>query len=275
MEILSLLVYPFIACVLLIGIHAYFGVHVLERGIIFVDLSMAQFIALGIAVSFLMGGHDAPHSHDFYAVVFAFIGALILSISKRISRHVNIEAFIGVMYVFSLAASLMILDRTPHGLEEFEAILNGNILWVTKGELVKTAVLYGVIGLFHFIFRKRFFALSYEGKGGVLWEFLFFLSFALVLTSSVSMAGVLQVFSFLVIPALIGKLFTKNPTKILIGGWAIGVCVSILCIAASYHFDIPTAPLIVASLGVMFFTILGFKILRDTYKRSGINADDN
>ncbi|MBF0537922.1 MAG: metal ABC transporter permease [Nitrospirae bacterium] len=257
METLFFLMYPFLACVLLISIHAYFGIHVLERGIIFVDLSLAQFIALGIAVSFL-GGHDGQ-GHDLYSIVFAVIGALILSCSKAISRHINVEAFIGVMYVFSLAASILILERTPHGFDEFKAILNGNILWVTKKELIETFCLYATIGAFHFIFRRRFFCLSYEGKGGFLWEFLFFLSFALVLTSSVKLAGILQVFSFLVIPALIGKLFTKSPANMLIIGWLTGLVVSILAIAASYSLDIPTAPLIVASMSAVFFASLALK----------------
>ena len=120
------------------------------------------------------------------------------------------EAFIGVLYIFSLAGSILILDRTPHGLEEFKAILNGNILWVTPSDLLKTFILYAAIGLLHLVFRKKFFALSYEESNGPFWEFLFFLSFAFVLVSSVQLAGILQVFSFLVIPALIGRLFTRS-----------------------------------------------------------------
>lgn len=259
MEALTFLFYPFLGCVLLILIHAYFGIHILERGIIFVDLAMAQFIALGIALAFLLG-HEGS-ARNYYAVAFAVVGASILSMARRIKRIVNMEAFIGVLYIFSLAGSFLILDRTPHGLEEFKAILNGNILWVTPSDLLKTFILYAAIGLLHLVFRKKFFALSYEESNGPFWEFLFFLSFAFVLVSSVQLAGILQVFSFLVIPALIGRLFTRSPMKILIGGWGIGLAASMIGITFSYKLDLPTAPLIVASLSVAFFILLIFRIV--------------
>lgn len=166
------------------------------------------------------------------------------------------EAFIGVLYIFSLAASILILDRTPHGLEEFKSILNGNILWVTPSDLLKTFILYATIGLLHFIFRMKFFELSTGNGDGTFWEFLFFLSFAFVLVSSVQLAGVLQVFSFLVIPALIGRLYTRDPVKILVGGWGIGLAASMAGIALPYRMDLPTVPLVVASLRAVFFLLL-------------------
>lgn len=255
MEALNFLLYPFLGCVLLILIHAYFGIHILERGIIFVDLALAQFIALGIATAFLAGHEEGTH-RTVYAVLFAVLGASILSAARSIKRSVNMEAFIGVLYIFSLAASILVLDRTPHGLEEFKTILNGNILWVTPSAILKTFLLYAAIGLLHFVFRKKFFALSYENGNGRFWEFLFFLSFAFVLVSSVQIAGILQVFSFLVIPALIGRLYTRDPAKILFGGWGIGLAASMLGIALSFKYDLPTAPLIVASLSVTFFLLL-------------------
>jgi len=259
MEALAFLFYPFLGCVLLILIHAYFGIHILERGIIFVDLAMAQFIALGIALAFLLG-HEGS-ARNYYAVAFAVVGASVFSMARRIQRIVNMEAFIGVLYIFSLAGSILILDRTPHGLEEFKSILNGNILWVTSSDILKTFILYAAIGLLHLVFRKKFFALSYEESNGPFWEFLFFLSFAFVLVSSVQLAGILQVFSFLVIPALIGRLFTRSPMKILIGGWGIGLAASMVGITLSYKLDLPTAPLIVASLSVAFFILLVFRIV--------------
>ncbi len=162
-------------------------------------------------------GHESNGQYIF-AVIFAVIGASILSFSRQISRFVNIEAFIGVLYVFSLAGSVLILDRTPHGLEEFKAIMNGNILWLTPKDILHAFVLYAVIGVFQFIFRKKFFGLTYGTEYRFVWEFLFFLSFAFVLVSSVQIAGILQVFAFLVIPALIGRLYTREPSKILLGG---------------------------------------------------------
>ena len=194
MEALGFFLYPLAACVLLILMHTYFGIHILERGIIFVDLSLAQFIGIGIAVSCLTG--HGGSGEFIYPVVFAVLGAFILSLSRRIGKYTNIEAFIGVLYIFSLAASILILDRSPHGVEEFKNLLNGNIIWVNGRDIVSTAVLYGIIGIFHGIYRKSFFRLSRTGEGGFIREFLFFCSFAVVLIKSVQMAGILLVFFF-------------------------------------------------------------------------------
>jgi zinc/manganese transport system permease protein len=255
MEALNFLLYPFLACLLLIGIHAYFGIHILQRGIIFVDLALAQFIGIGLALSFLLGGEK----HVLLSLIFAMLGALILAFSKRAAKYVNIEAFIGVLYIFSVSTAILILDRSPHGLEEFKTIINGNIIWVTPGEILSTFIVYGLVGLLHFIFWKKFYALSFEGKGGFWLEFLFFASFAVVLVKSVQMAGILQVFSFLVIPALIGRLFSGNPMRVLMTGWVLGVLVSIGGIFLSYKFDVPTAPVIVVSLSIIFFVFLGVR----------------
>ena len=257
METFGFLLYPFVACIILILIHTYFGIHILERGIIFVDLSLAQFVGVGVACSFLYG-HDNNIKYVL-PIIFAVLGAFILSLSRHISKHTNIEAFIGVLYIFSLAASMLILDRSPHGMEEFKTILNGNIIWVGGRDICSAFVLYAVIGIFHFIFRDRFFSLSCDGKGGYFWEFIFFLSFAVVLAKSVQMAGILQVFAFLIIPALIGRLFTREPLRILIGGWLLGIISSLLGLSASYKWDLPAAPLIVASLSCFFFIMLAVK----------------
>jgi len=258
MDAINFLVYPFLACLLLIVIHAYFGIHILQRGIIFVDLALAQFIGIGIAFSFLIGEEHGT----LLALAFALIGAFILSLSKRVSRLVNIEAFIGVLYIFSVSAAILILDRSPHGLEEFKTILNGSIIWVTPHEVLTTLFVYGIVGLLHFILRRRFLALTYEGKGTAFLEFLFFASFAVVLVKSVKMAGILQVFSFLVIPALIGRLYSLKPFTILMIGWIVGVLITIAGIALSYKLDAPTAPVIVSGLAFAFFVLLAIKAAR-------------
>jgi zinc/manganese transport system permease protein len=259
MDLLSFFAYPLLACILLVLIHTYFGIHILERGIIFVDLALAQFIGVGIAVSFLLG-YDGNEKYVF-SVLFAGLGAYLLAHSRRIARVTNIEAFIGVLYIFSLAAAILILDRTPHGLEDFKMILNGSILWVGPKDLIATSLLYAAIGLFQFFFRGRFFDLSYKGQGRFVWEFLFFLSFALVLVKSVEMAGILQVFAFLIIPALIGRFFTHQPARILIGGWILGFSASGAGIMMSYVWDLPTAPVIVASLSVLFLAIILVRLI--------------
>jgi len=254
METLSFLIWPFAACLLLLLIHTWFGVHILERGIIFVDLAMAQFISIGIALSMLTGAYRTE-----LAVLFAMIGALIMALTRRLERHVNVEAFIGILYIFSFATCTLILDRTAHGMEEFKAILNGNILWVTPEELASTALLYGAVGLLHWFMRKRFYDLTFKGNGSMWVEFLFFASFALVLVKSVMMAGILQVFAFLVVPALLGRLFFSTTRAVLLTGWLVGTAISSGGIAVSHLFDLPTAPLIVACLALLFFTALVLK----------------
>ncbi len=263
METLNFLFFPFLACLLLIAIHAYFGIHILERGIIFVDLALAQFIGIGIALAFVLGEEkSAPLS-----LFFAFLGAFILSLSKQAARHVNIEAFIGVLYIFSYSVSILILDHSPHGIEEFKAIMNGNIIWVTPKEVLYTFLIYAAVGILHFLFRKQFFALSFEKRGGLPMEFLFFASFAVVLVKSVAMAGILQVFSFLIIPALIGRLFFKKPLQMLLTGWLAGVLVTMGGIFASLKLDIPTSSAIVAGLALMFFLLLTVKALTGATRR--------
>jgi zinc/manganese transport system permease protein len=254
METLSFLIWPFGACLLLILIHTWFGVHILERGIIFVDLALAQFISIGIAVSMLTGGYRTV-----LAVLFALGGALIMTFTRRVARHVNVEAFIGVLYIFSFAICTLILDRTAHGMEEFKSILNGNILWVTPEALGSTALLYGAVGLLHWFLRKRFHDLTFKGEGPLWVEFLFFASFALVLVKSVMIAGILQVFAFLVVPALLGRLFFRSTAQILVAGWIAGTLVSSSGIAVSHLLDLPTAPVIVAGLALLFFMSLAVK----------------
>jgi len=251
METISFLAWPLGACLLLILIHTWFGVHILERGIIFVDLALAQFISIGIALSLLTGA-----DRMLLAVGFALCGALIMTMTRRLARHVNVEAFIGVLYIFSFAVCTLILDRTAHGMEEFKAILNGNILWVTPRTLASTALLYGAVGLLHWGLRRRFHDLTFKGEGPLWVEFLFFASFALVLVKSVMIAGILQVFAFLVVPALAGRLFFRSTGQVLLAGWLVGTLVSSGGIAVSHLMDLPTAPVIVAGLALLFFIAL-------------------
>ena len=254
MEALSFLFYPFAACVLLIMIHVYFGMHILERGLIFVDLSLAQFIGIGIACSVFFGAEDI--TKQIYLAVFAALGAIILSFSRSIARHTNIEAFIGVLYVFSLSAGVLILDRSPHGTEALKILLNGNIIWTGPRELLSTLVLYASIGALHIVFRAKFRDLSAHGKGAYGWELLFFLSFAAVLIKSIQIAGILQVFAFLIVPALTGKIIAARNVFVLVWGWVLGGLSSLFGLFASYRWDLPAAPVIIASMSMVYFTIL-------------------
>lgn len=191
-----------------------------------------------------------------------------MALSRKLEGQVNIEAFIGVLYIFSLSVSILILDRSPHGMEEFKEILNGNILWVTSSRLFYAFLLYAAVGLLHGILLRRFLALSWERKGGLFIELLFFLSFAVVLVKSVEIAGVVQVFSFLVVPALIGRLFSRRLLPIMAIAWSVGILVSAAGVAMSFMWDLPTAPLIVSNLTGVFLVLLIVKTFWDRGRRS-------
>src|SRR6476469_3333744 len=211
---------PFVASLILTGIHAYLGVHVVERGVIFVDLSLAQIAALGGTVAILMpiSGGD-PHAPVVYwiSLAFTFLGAFVFSTIR--ARHARIpqEAIIGICYAVASAAAIVAMSKATGETEHLKDMLVGNILAVSKPEVGKTAILYGVVGLFHYIFRKKFLLISTnpagaEAKGMSIrfWDFLFYASFGFVVTSSVSIAGVLLVFCYLIVPSVGAMLFADR-----------------------------------------------------------------
>src|SRR6202023_1873203 len=209
MEILQFLILPFLASLILTGIHAYLGVHVVERGVIFVDLALAQIAALGATIAILVGMD--PHGTGAYwmSLGFTFIGAAVFAFARTRRGHIPQEAFIGIAYAVASAAAILAMSKATGETEHLKDMLVGNILAVSRHDVIKTAVLYGCIGLFHFIFRKKFLAISLNHdnaeKLGInvrLWDFLFYASFGFVVTSSVAIAGVLLVFCYLVVPSV-------------------------------------------------------------------------
>lgn len=247
---------PFAICLVLTGIHTYLGTHVLAREVIFVDLALAQIAALGTTVAFLMGyAIDSRHAY-WTSLFFTFGGAAIFSLSRISEKDVPQEAIIGITYVVACAIAVLAVDKAPHGAEHIKYLLVGSVLWVTWHEVVKTALIYILIGLFHYIYRYRFILISNdpqrassEGINLRIWDFLFYASFGFVITSSVRIAGVLLVFSYLIVPSVISALFTKNLTKRLTIGWITGFLVSALGTILSFVFDMPTGATIVVTFG--------------------------
>jgi len=246
---------PALACLILAGIHAYLGIHVLERKVIFVDLALAQISALGYAVAFLYG-HD-PHTTPAYlcSLVFTFAGAALFALSRLRKSKQPQEAFIGVIFVVSSAAAILVLDKAPHGAEHLKDLLEGSIVWVQAGEVAKIAMIYGVIGAIHFFFRKPFFAITFtpeeaERSGMRIrwWDFLFYVTFGVVVTSSVQIAGVLLVFTFLIVPSLISSLFFDAFRIRLIFGLTLSALLSVAGLWLSY--DRPSGPMIIALQGL-------------------------
>jgi len=244
-----------IAALVLAGMHSYLGFHVVSRGVIFVDISMAQAAAFGAIVALMLGLE--PHSWTAYLVSLAFtlIGAILISLSRMKDNRIPQEAFIGIIYAGFSAGAILLLSKYPGGTEELEHMLTGSLLTVSAADLTVTAILYSVIGVIHWFCRKDFFSLSEKRSNAIdggwqvaRWDFLFYGLFGLVVTSSVHIAGVLLVFSFLVIPPVIALLFTKTKGVRLTLGWSAGFTGSLLGIALSLKLDLPAGPSIIGAL---------------------------
>ncbi len=259
--ILQFLAAPFAASLILTGIHAYLGVHVVQRGVIFVDLSLAQIAAFGGSIALLLpvSGGDA-HSPAVYwvSLCFTFIGAAVFATIR--SRHARIpqEAIIGICYAVASAASILAMSKATSESEHLKDMLVGNILAVSWGEVGKTALLYGAIGVFHYVFRHQFLAISMNheaaeasGLSTRLWDFLFYASFGFVVTSSVAIAGVLLVFCYLIVPSVGAMLYAETIGKRLAIGWTMGTVVSALGVYLSLVLDLPTGATIVCTFGLV------------------------
>ena|ERR1700757_815140 len=269
MEILSFLLAPFLASLILTGIHAYLGVHVVERGVIFVDLALAQIAALGATIAILIGMD--PHGTGAYwlSLGFTFVGAAIFSFARTRRGHIPQEAFIGIAYAVASAAAILAMSKATGETEHLKDMLVGNILAVSMHDVGKTAILYGIIGLFHYIFRRKFLLISTNpeqaeasGLSMRFWDFVFYASFGFVVTSSVAIAGVLLVFCYLVVPSVGAMLFADRIGRRLAIGWTMGALVSALGVYFSVVFDTPTGATIVCTFGavliLMFFIYLLF-----------------
>jgi len=256
MEILPFLLWPFVASLILTGIHAYLGVHVVERGVIFVDLALAQIAALGATIAILVGMDPHGRGAYFLSLGFTFLGAAVFSMARTRRGHIPQEAFIGIAYAVASATAILAMSKATGETEHLKDMLVGNILAVSKPEVLKTALLYGAIGIFHYIFRKKFLLISTNpqqaeasGMSIRFWDFLFYASFGFVVTSSVAIAGVLLVFCYLIVPSVGAMLFTDKVGRRLAIGWTMGTLVSALGVYFSVTLDTPTGATIVCTFG--------------------------
>jgi zinc/manganese transport system permease protein len=260
-SILAFLAAPFVASLILTGIHAYLGVHVVERGVIFVDLSLAQIAALGATIAILTPlANGDPHAPSVYwiSLLFTFIGAAVFSTIRGHRARIPQEAIIGICYAVASAAAILAMSKATSESEHLKDMLVGNILAVSWPEVGHTALLYGAIGAFHYIFRKKFLTISMDhrvaeaqGISVRLWDFLFYASFGFVVTSSVAIAGVLLVFCYLIVPSVGAMLYADSVGKRLAIGWTMGTIVSALGVYMSLKLDLPTGATIVCTFGVV------------------------
>jgi zinc/manganese transport system permease protein len=256
--VLDILWAPFLACLVLTGIHVYLGLHVLARGVIFVDLALAQVAALGVTVGFLAGHPIQSPAAYWYALAFAVAGAGLLAASRTRRAAIPQEAIIGIVYVVSAASAILVVDRAPQGSEHIKQLLVGSILTVTPGEIGAIAALYAAVGALHWLARRPLLEISLDPEGArargrrlAAWDVAFYVSFALVVTSSVRLAGVLLVFAYLIIPAAVGALLATSVAGRLAIGWGVGILVSAAGLIAAYRWDLPTGASVVTAFGVL------------------------
>ena len=280
-SMLEFLAAPFVASLILTGIHAYLGVHVVERGVIFVDLSLAQIAALGATIALLLPiTNGDPHAPVVYwiSLAFTFLGAAIFSTIRSRRARIPQEAIIGICYAVASAASILAMSKATSESEHLKDMLVGNIIAVSWGEVLKTALLYGVIGTFHFVFRHKFLAISIDPKRaeaeGIsirLWDFLFYASFGFVVTSSVSIAGVLLVFCYLIVPSVASMLYADTIGRRLAIGWTMGTIVSALGVYLSLVLDLPTGATIVCTFGLVLVVMAALRPLVQTARATDIH----
>ena len=276
----ELLLWPFVAGLVLTAIHAWFGLHVLARGVVFVDLSLAQVAALGLTVAILTGYGVQSEAGYWYALAFALAGALLFALVRAFERSIQQEAVIGIVYAVSASLGVLALDRAPQGAEHVKQLLIGSILTVTPQDVALLAALYAGIGLVHVVFRRRLIEVSFapeqaaaRGRRVVAWDMVFYGSFALVVTSSVRIAGVLLVFAYLIVPAALAGLFTPDLRRRLLVAWALGALLTAAGLYASWEWDLPTGPAIVSVFGVATALVgLGFGLKRLSMRALGTLA---
>lgn len=245
-QLLGFLYPSLLAALILTGIHAYLGIHIVERGVIFAGLSLAQIAALGTAVAVLAGSGMAY----VWSLGFTILGAAVFAVTRpRGEPRIPQEAILGIVYAVSAAAAIVVMSQAPEGIAELDDLIEGNILTVSKHTVAETGALYAVVGVFHGIFRKKFLAISR------LWDFLFYTSFGVVVTSSVAIAGVLLVFAYLIVPPVAAMLFAKSIGKRLAIGWSMGAVVSAIGILISFQADLPTGATIVCTFGIALLLV--------------------
>src|SRR5262245_8170623 len=256
-DLLSLLWAPFLMCLVLTGIHAYLGIHVLAREVVFVDIALAQIAALGATGAFLFGFELESSASYFFGLGATLVGAIVLALTRARRRRVSQEAVIGVVYAVSSAATVLLMANAPHGAEHLRSMLVGNIVTVSGPSVAKVAALYGAIGILHWLCRKPFFLISTDPEAAFregwrvrLWDFVFYASFGMVVSSSVRIAGVLLVFAYLIVPALAGAALGGSVGRRLFIGWGFGTLASVVGIAASATLDLPTGATVVCVFGV-------------------------
>ena len=261
--------WPVVACVVLPWLLVYLGLHVVRRGIIFIDIAMAQMASLGICVAVLLHLNLESWPAFLIALGFTLLGAAIFSITGKRSSQIPQEAVIGIAYVVAAAAAILLLSRAAEGDEEIKNMLVGNILLVSPIDVWKCFALFFLVGAVHFIFRRVFLLVSFDRDGAYerglrvrWWDFFFYALFGLVVTSFVRIAGVLLVFSYLIVPAVCGVNLTGSLGKRLLLGWLIALIGGVAGLFLSFWLDLPSGAAIVCTFGAILVLVSSISLLR-------------
>jgi len=261
MDFLVFMGAPVVMCLVLVGIHVQLGLHVVRRGVIFVDIALAQSSALGAAIGVLLGAEVGTLTSSAFGLAAALFGAWVISLTRGRSRTIPQEAFIGIIYVVAATAAMLVLTKVPHGAEETEALLVGSILWVSWLDVVQTAGLYAVLGLLLHRFQNPIRMVTLEPKAaketGInirVWDFVFYAILGFTVTRSVQIAGVFLVFTLLVVPAVMAELLDAQ--RKLLTGWVLGSLITVGGTVLSYWLDLPTGATIVCTFGACLVVLM-------------------
>lgn len=262
---LAFLSAPIAMAVLLVGIHAYLGLHVLSRDVIFVDIGLSQVAALGAAISmFFVPEGEGPLGLAF-SLVLCLIVALFLSLLRKYEKRLSQEVLIGMTYAMASGLLILVADKLPHGTEHLKHALIGNILFVNWHQVIETLIVYSGVGVVHWIFRKQFWATSTDKNSSFFWDFLFYVLFGVVISFSTHHAGVLVVFAILVAPAALANRFFKTIKDRLLASWGVGLFGILSAFFLSYTLDLPAGATIVALLTMIFFIVLVAVLISENY----------
>ncbi len=274
---LDFMVLAFVVSIVIGIVLSYLGVHVVGRGIVFVDLALGQIASLGVAFSDYVG-----FGKTIIPIVFALSGALLMSLINIRDKRLRLEAIIGIIYAVASAVTVMFISKTPHGDSDIQEVLFGNILSIDWAQIKIIGIVFGGLALFHLLFYKKFFMLTecfenenpemkatyFKKKGEFsFWNFLFYLSIGLAIVFAVRVSGVIPVFSFLIIPAVAAIMLSKNKLGLVITSIIISLLGAFFGLYVSYHYDFPAGSSLVAVLGVIFLMVSMFYLFKTRVKK--------
>ncbi len=279
---LDFMTQAFVLSVIVGIVLSYLGVHVVGRGIVFVDLALGQISSLGVAFSDYIGKGKTT-----IPILFTLLGAFLMSFIHIKDKRLKLEAIIGIIYAVASAVTVMLISKTPHGDSDIQEVLFGNILSVSWEQIQLVGIIFGIIALLHIFFYKKFQMVTesfasvntaslpptpLQKRGGEigafrLWNFLFYISIGLSIVFAVRISGVIPVFSFLIIPAVAAIMMARKNMLVVIIAAVISVLGAFFGLNVSYKYDFPAGSSIVALLGGLFLLVSIYYVIKSFAKK--------